>query len=134
MKALSIRQPWASMIICGYKPVENRTWRHSHRGPLLIHSSQKYDREGERWILANILYTSSLAAALDEAKRLRGGIIGKVNMTDCVEQYDSVWFFGQFGFVFERPESMGFIEYKGQLRFFDVQHNDVMGRLSYVYN
>lgn len=36
MKALVIRQPWAWAIIEGHKRVENRTWRVSHRGPLVI--------------------------------------------------------------------------------------------------
>jgi hypothetical protein len=41
MKALSIRQPWASLIVAGYKDIENRSWRTSYRGPVLIHSAQR---------------------------------------------------------------------------------------------
>ena len=40
MKIISVRQPWAYLIVAGYKPVENRTWNTSYRGPLLIHASQ----------------------------------------------------------------------------------------------
>lgn len=36
MKALSVRQPWASLIASGYKRFEIRTWPTRHRGPLLI--------------------------------------------------------------------------------------------------
>lgn len=39
MKALSIRQPWASMIARGEKTIETRTWRTDHRGDLLICAS-----------------------------------------------------------------------------------------------
>lgn len=39
MKCLSIRQPWADLILSGRKRVENRTWKTRHRGPLAIHSS-----------------------------------------------------------------------------------------------
>ena len=37
MKAISIRQPWAWLIVHGYQDVENRTWSTKHRGPILIH-------------------------------------------------------------------------------------------------
>ena len=40
MKALSVKQPWASCIIDGGKTVECRTWKTSYRGPLLICSSK----------------------------------------------------------------------------------------------
>lgn len=39
MKALSIRNPWAHMILCGEKEFEFRTWQTDYRGDLLICSS-----------------------------------------------------------------------------------------------
>lgn len=36
MKALSVRQPWASLIAGGHKTIEWRSWRTNYRGPLLI--------------------------------------------------------------------------------------------------
>jgi hypothetical protein len=43
MKIISIKQPWASLIVHGLKDVENRTWPTRYRGPLLIHASQRAD-------------------------------------------------------------------------------------------
>lgn len=40
MKAISVRQPWASMIARGDKTIETRTWRTNYRGDLLIVSTQ----------------------------------------------------------------------------------------------
>ena len=40
MKAISIKQPWASMIISGRKTIELRTWDTNYRGPLLICASK----------------------------------------------------------------------------------------------
>ena len=40
MKALSVKQPWASLLATGTKTVECRTWKVSYRGPLLICSSK----------------------------------------------------------------------------------------------
>jgi len=39
MKALSIRQPWAELILRGEKTLELRTWQVHYRGPLLIHAA-----------------------------------------------------------------------------------------------
>jgi hypothetical protein len=33
MKTLSVRQPYAWLIVAGFKPIENRTWRTTYRGP-----------------------------------------------------------------------------------------------------
>lgn len=41
MRALSLRQPWASMIASGSKTIETRTWRTNYRGPLAIHASAR---------------------------------------------------------------------------------------------
>lgn len=38
MKALSIRQPWASLILAGHKTVENRVWNTGYRGPIIVHA------------------------------------------------------------------------------------------------
>lgn len=35
MKALTIKQPWASLIVHGIKDIENRTWRTDYRGPVI---------------------------------------------------------------------------------------------------
>lgn len=38
-RALSVRQPWASLIAAGRKSIEIRTWRTDYRGPLAIHAA-----------------------------------------------------------------------------------------------
>ena len=53
MTALSVRQPWASMIagLCPgiAKTIETRTWRTEYRGFLLIVSSRKPERPSLNW-------------------------------------------------------------------------------------
>ena len=46
IKAISIRQPWAQMIVQGFKTIETRIWDTGHRGDLLICSTQKPDWPG----------------------------------------------------------------------------------------
>lgn len=40
MKALTICQPYAELIACGKKLVENREWPTNYRGPLMIHAGK----------------------------------------------------------------------------------------------
>ena len=40
MKALTICQPYAELIVRDLKPIENRTWPTSYRGELLIHAGK----------------------------------------------------------------------------------------------
>lgn len=42
MKALSLWQPWATLMAYGLKRVETRSWAIRHRGPLLIHAAKKW--------------------------------------------------------------------------------------------
>ncbi len=41
MKAISILQPWASLVALGHKKIETRSWNTKYRGELLIHASKK---------------------------------------------------------------------------------------------
>ena len=41
MKALTIWQPWASLLACGAKQFETRSWATSYRGPIAIHAAKK---------------------------------------------------------------------------------------------
>lgn len=105
------------MIIRGYKPVENRTWKGKHRGELLIHAGKTFDEAGAIWILENFPLHKD---AVEASEKLRGGIIGSVTMTDCVPRHPSPWFEGPWGFVFKNPSPMGFLPFRGQLMFFNV--------------
>ena len=49
-----------------------------------------------------------------------GGIVGKVEIIDCVTQYKSRWFNGPYGFVLVNAEPLPFKPYKGNLGLFDV--------------
>lgn len=73
MKVLTIKQPWASLIIEGYKRFEFRSWKTKYRGELLIHAGKSIDKEAyER-----------LKGYLTEMPL--GKIIGKVELTNCIK-------------------------------------------------
>lgn len=52
MKALSVKQPWANLIVSGEKTIETRTWGTDYRGPLLIVSSKSPKIEPAGFALA----------------------------------------------------------------------------------
>ena len=46
MKAISLKQPWASLIVSGRKTIELRTWNTKFRGEFYIHASKTTDGHG----------------------------------------------------------------------------------------
>ena len=45
MKGLTIKEPWATLIIEGYKKYEFRSWKTKYRGEILIHAGAGIDKE-----------------------------------------------------------------------------------------
>lgn len=43
MKALTLHQPWATLVALGLKEYETRSWAMKHRGPLAIHAARFLD-------------------------------------------------------------------------------------------
>lgn len=118
MKALSIRQPWAWLIVNGHKPIENRSWRTAYRGPLLIHAAQGMTR-------AEYAHARDLAEqvgvtipAFDDLER--GGIVGQATVTGCIADSDSPWFFGKYGFELADAKPLPFKQMRGHLSIFEV--------------
>lgn len=119
MKALSIKQPWAWLIIHGGKDIENRTWHTKHRGRFLVHASKGMKRIDYAWVKR---YAAERDVAIPSFEDLeRGGIIGSVELVDSVATSDSPWYMGEKGFVLRDPEPLPFRPCKGQLQFFEVQ-------------
>lgn len=51
MKALTVRQPWASLIVLGIKQMETRSWHTHYRGSLVIHAAEAAPgRRGRRMV------------------------------------------------------------------------------------
>lgn len=124
MKALSIRQPWAWLILNGGKDIENRTWPTKVRGRILIHAAKGLTRDewADAWEFASGSGASPKAveARINFDNIQRGGIVGSVEIVDCVDRSDSRWFMGRYGFMLRDPRPLPFVPFKGQLGFFDV--------------
>lgn len=120
MKAISIKQPWAWAIFNG-KPVENRVWHSDYRGPLLIHASKAFDKEGDLWIQKNkkILGIDGMPLFFPCGK-----VIGIVDMVSCVTYHPSPWFCGPYGFVFENPRLIDPFPMRGRLGIFALDTDE----------
>lgn len=99
--ALSIRQPWAWLIVNGFKDIENRDWATPFRGRFLVHPPGM--------------------PLFDEMKALCGGFVGWSRVTDCVREHPSKWKQpGSYGFVLADSRPIPFVPWKGRLGWFNV--------------
>ena len=72
MRVLTIKNPWATLIVNNYKEYEFRSWKTKYRGKILIHSSQNLEKNMlDRFKDYNLNY-------------INGAIIGEAILTDCI--------------------------------------------------
>ncbi|PJZ89519.1 ASCH domain-containing protein [Leptospira levettii] len=119
MKTLSIRQPWAELIVSGLKDIENRDWPTRYRGEILVHASKTFDKESFDFLQNEL----GLFPGKTKSDFQLGGIVGKTTIVDCVSNSKSKWFIGKFGFVLENSQRLDFSPVKGQLNFFEVDYH-----------
>jgi uncharacterized protein (UPF0264 family) len=128
MYALSLKQPWAALLVHGRKTIEVRRWPTARRGRVLIHAARVPDERPEAWGL--------VPPELRDAAELRGGIVGAGDLIDCRVYHDrkafaadqaahlnhSSWFGGVvlYGFTFANPVVLPFRPCPGWMRFFPV--------------
>lgn len=122
-KAISIRQPWAWLILNAGKDIENREWLTRLRGRVLVHASKGMTRREYEDVEDFLLFGPEKLRSiqLPQFSDLeRGGLVGSVDIVDCVEYSSSDWFFGRYGFVLRDPKPMQFVPLPGKLCFFEV--------------
>lgn len=119
--ALSIRQPYAWLILFGGKDIENRSWSTAWRGPLLIHAATGMTMREYR---AAAAFAAARGVTVPPANELlRGGIVGQVRLIGCVSQFSlrghvSRWYEGPWGWLLDSPRPLQFQPCVGHLRLF----------------
>ncbi len=89
LRALSVRQPWASLLALGIKRYETRSWSTGYRGWLALHTSQDRTRteatESASAILGALLETGEHDAAVDlwGGWQRRGEFIALLRLDGC---------------------------------------------------
>lgn len=122
MKALSLKQPFAELILQGKKKIELRKWNTKFRGEFLIHSSKISDKKN--------------MTKFGFDRLLCGFIVGKAELVG-VKHYktkkehkkdknlhlaNSKW--GDYGFVLKNVERVNPIPAKGKLNFWEFNYNN----------
>jgi len=120
MKVLSLKQPWAELILLGRKRIELRKWNTNFRGEFLIHASKVPDENGMKEFGFNDLPC--------------GFIVGKAELVDVKEYKSDEEFnkdkelhlagsgWGNFGFILKNPQRIEKIPAKGSLGFWEFDY------------
>jgi len=135
MKALSLRQPWAWLVLHGGKDIENRVWNTHMRGPILIHASsgmtrQEYLDAGRfaRAARGHSRLTDPEEELPPFAELKRGGLVGATTITGVLKPHDEArkpWHMPfQFGFELGPRVALPFRPLRGFQRWFPVELTD----------
>lgn len=95
LKALSLLQPWATLVVTGQKRIETRSKGTDYRGPLAIHASGQFPAWARNLSHEEPYFAPCLQAhrspGLKMVNQVRyveglplGAIVGLVEMVDCV--------------------------------------------------
>jgi activating signal cointegrator 1 len=102
MKAITLWQPWASLVALGVKTIETRSWQTSHRGPLAIHAAAKKPVEDEKvgdWTVHEMvngtwrmfLNDNEAKSLADESRPLPlGAVVATCTLVDCVRIWPDI--------------------------------------------
>ena len=124
MKCLSLKQPYAELLISGKKTIELRNWNTSFRGKFLVHASKSIDKERSDFL------------AMDQNKLICGAILGSAILYD-VKQYRNKtelemdknkhladikkFGFCKYGFMIKGAHRLSRpVPHSGMLKFFEV--------------
>jgi hypothetical protein len=127
--ALSLKQPWAALLVTGRKTMEVRRWPTARRGRILIHAARVADDRPQAW--------AHVDAVLEPLARQCGGFVGMADLVGCTAYRDldtficdraqhlnePEWFAPPvlYGFSFAQPQLVPFQAYSGWMRFFPVE-------------
>jgi hypothetical protein len=119
MKALSLKQPWAELVVSGLKKIEIRKWNTKFRGDFLIHASKVPDNVAmERFGFKDLPF---------------GRIVGKAKLINVKKYIDKDEFvkdkwlhlatsdFENYGFILEDVKMVKEIKCKGALGFWEFK-------------
>lgn len=82
LKAISLHQPWASLIAFGLKTIETRSWPTSYRGPLAIHAAKRKPVVPSEWPLDLIDRVQRVIGPWRDLPR--GRVVAVCNLDECV--------------------------------------------------
>ena len=125
-KCLSLKQPYAELLVSGKKTIEVRKWNTKFRGQFLVHASKNIDEEACKRL------------KIDQAKLVIGAIVGQANIYDVISYQSKNSFLKdknkhfassdydnpKYGFLVNQTKRFEIpIPIRGKLGFFNVELN-----------
>lgn len=123
VRALTVKQPWAELIVTGLKDVENRSKRTSYRGRFAVHAGLKRADFDDLDLSA---MPRKLRRPIEDAWQRHdnaGRVLGTVELVDCVDNSPSPWAISSYWhWILRDPRPYArAIPAKGQLGLWDWQ-------------
>jgi predicted transcriptional regulator len=117
MKTLSLKQPFAELVVSGKKTIELRNWNTKFRGKFLIHASKTSDSKAMKKFRLERLPVGVIIgkAEIIDVKKYENDLEHKKDKNKHLA--DSSW--GKYGFVLKNAKRIKPIEAKGKLGFWE---------------
>lgn len=129
MKVLSIKEPYASLILNGYKHIETRSYKTNYRGEIFIHASKK--------AVNNKLLNDYVIDISKNISMNNGYIILKANLIDCIymdnkfinniknsnEYKLGLYEIGRYAWILDNIEAIEPIKANGKLNIWNYDGN-----------
>lgn len=133
MKAISLWNPWATLVATGAKRNETRSWPTRHRGLLLIHATKNKDHDSIALCFEEPFLTALMEAGIEKPGDMPfGAIIAVCTLADCVrvetisdrvsetERAFGDYSDGRFAWLLKDVQAIEPIEYRGMQGLFEV--------------
>lgn len=131
MKVISIKEPFATLLMLNIKHIETRSWKTNYRGELYIHASGKS-------VAKEFLTNDIVLELIKDMKMNYGNIICKGNLVDCIYMDETFieeikkntceyacgsYEVGRYAWIFDKLEPIKPISTKGKLNIWDYDDN-----------
>jgi activating signal cointegrator 1 len=106
MKALTLTQPWATLVAIGAKRIETRSWGTTYRGPLAIHAALGWTEEVVGLFVTELFREVLVEAGYYNFSQLpRGCIVATCELVSVKKIHDVQRY---LGWEWEGPEGMDY--------------------------
>jgi ASCH domain len=132
IKAISLHQPWASLIASQHKHYETRSWPISYRGTIAIHAAKKFHNDHRLLRLLGIT----------ESEVPLGAVVAIASLTDCIqmdanfiasqsgtEQMCGNWSIGRWAWKLENIQAIEPISQRGYQGLWDWQMPEAKSKI-----
>jgi hypothetical protein len=88
IKAISLTQPWATLVAIGAKKIETRSWDTPYRGPIAIHASRRFPESDQMLCFREPFASALRAAGYVSPKELpTGSVLAIGQLVDCTQVF-----------------------------------------------